>query len=358
MDALVAGERPSPLGCVLRRCLAKAVDVLLFTVLSFAAARGLLDQTLAFDGLVPAFLSALWVAGFIVSADIACVLVFGRTPGEFLAGIRVLTLGSRRLPMSMRQDRTVDALVEGTLGCVPLLGRFWRIEPAPYDAGCIVHFARVTPQRVLLTLAALAVAALALAAAGLVMGLRGLEANAPPALTRALRAAGLDVAESWINPVTGARVTLPRGWRMATSRFSPGGGEFTVDFECDLDGVPCTVRLGARPGFVYNEIDPAVETSPEALATSFQDYFGRDAATTIDRPGVEGEQRLSSLYAAPFVFDDDAEVAARAGTGILWFTERRHAWGVGLVHPAQPGPIADEATRLAFALVASSLPRR
>ncbi|MBI3155595.1 MAG: hypothetical protein HYZ20_09305 [Burkholderiales bacterium] len=358
MDALVAGERPSPLGCVLRRSAAKAIDVGLFAALSYSAATLALAQPLAFDALVPAFLSALWVAGFIVSADLACVLLFGRTPGEFLAGIRVLTLESRRLPMSLRQDRTVDALVEGTLGCVPLLARFWRLQPAPYDAGCIVQFARFTPQRVVLTLALLVAAGVVLVGAGLVLGLRGVEAHAPPALSRALRAAGLDVSESWVNPVTGARVTLPRGWQMAQSRHSPGGGEFMVEFGCDRDDLPCVVRLVAEPGFAYNELDPAKDTAARTLDARFKALFGRRAATLVDRPDLAGQSRLAALYAAPFAFDEDPAAPERAGTGILWFTERRHRWGVDFVHLAGPDPTGDEAARLAFALIASSLPRR
>ena len=156
MEARVAGERPSPIGCVARRCTAKAIDVALFAGLSYLVALLALQQPLRFDGFVPACLSALWIVGFVVSADIACALIFGVTPGELTCGIRVVTIEEKRLAFSQRQDRTTDALVEGTVGFASLLPLFWRRAPAPYDKGCIVYFSQLSPQRMLATAAILA----------------------------------------------------------------------------------------------------------------------------------------------------------------------------------------------------------
>lgn len=359
MNARMAGERPSPVGCVVRRCLAKAVDVLLFAAVSFLIALFVLREPLRFDGLVPAFLSSLWVLGFVVSADIASALLFGATPGELLAGIRVMTLEDGRLAFSQRQDRTTDAFVDGTLGCMALLSLFWQRQPAPYDKGCTIYFARLTPQRLLVSLLALLAASAMLVAAALMLGVGELGDKVPAPVMRLIRQAGFDVREQWRNPLTGKAIGLPEGWRVANSTYRPALGDMRVDFTCaeDAGDAPCLVRLAVWPGELdVLEYDVERYTDASALDSILRtvllaDY---DEGSLDARDTVEGLRRLELLYSARLSFDR-SEAANAAGTAIIWFSDKRHTWALAVVHPERGSTgIADAAYRLAFGLVAST----
>ncbi|WP_137805886.1 RDD family protein [Pseudomonas sp. G(2018)] len=354
MSARLAGEQPSPLSCVVRRCLAKAVDLTLFVSISFMVAFFVLPGSLRFDALVPAFLSVLWVLGFIVSADIAFVLVFGRTPGEMLAGIRVLTLEEERLGLSQRQDRTTDAFVDGTIGCISLLSLFWRREPAPYDKGCTVWFARLTRQRLLVTALISAALVTTLVVASVAIGFMGVQDSAPAIVIRLMKKVGFDVQERWVNPLTGKVLILPVGWRVLDSSYQPPFGELMVNFACTQDDGLCLVRLAISPdSILYSQPDEI--SNFEQLDGILRSLLNTDYDEgSLDlRPDVLGDPRFDLLYSARTVFNENA--ADLSGTAIVWFTERKHTWALGIAHSIAARPaLRDEAYRLAFGLIQST----
>lgn len=357
MEARVAGERPSPIGCVVRRCVAKAADVTLFGGLSYLVALLLLQQPLRFDGFVPACLSTLWGLGFIISADIAFALVFGVTPGELLAGIRVVTVEEKRLTFSQWQDRTTDALVEGTVGLTSLLPAFWRLEPAPYDKGCIIYFAPFTPQRILTTGMLVAASLGTVAVAGVVLQIRGFESTAPLMLTRVLKTLGADVSQRWINPLTGYEVVLPRRWEVVGSMVVPMSGEFKVELR-GRDTSPGVVWLVGHPGLDFNELDGDTDASPDNIARLAKQVLGNafDEATSLDaRTDLTGDRRLVPLYSAYGVVGEGGN--ARFLTAIVWFTERRHTWVVGISRPRDDELAHRQARELALGLIRSTATR-
>lgn len=150
MNEVENPERPGAFGCVLRRSLAKATDIVVAIAVSQGLSTLLLGQSLQFDGLVPFFASTGWLLGVFIALDSGLAYVFGATVGEFIMGLRVFSLHHKRLSFSQRQDRTTDALVEGTLGCVPLVAKLWRGEQAPYDADCRVVYLTCMPREVFL----------------------------------------------------------------------------------------------------------------------------------------------------------------------------------------------------------------
>ncbi|WP_415760652.1 RDD family protein [Pseudomonas sp. LT1P18] len=352
MSARLAGEHPGPLSCVVRRCLAKAVDITLFVSISFVVAFFILPGSLRFDALVPAFFSVLWVLGFIISADIVFVLLFGRTPGEMLTGIRVLTLEEERLGLSQRQDRTTDAFVDGTIGCISLLSLFWRREPAPYDKGCTVWFVRLTRQRLLVTALVSVAFVMTLVVGGIAFGFMGVQDNAPAVVIRIMKKVGFDVQERWVNPLTGKVLVLPEGWHVLDSSQLPQYGELMVNFAYTDDN-SYLVRLVIAP-------DAILYAQPEEVSNFDQlDWILRsslivdyDAGSLGVREDVQGERRFDLLYSARLAFENATDLS---GTAIVWFTERRHTWALAIAHSIKARPeLKEEAYRLAFGLIQST----
>jgi hypothetical protein len=357
MEAKVVYEQLSSAGCVVRRCLAKVVDVILFGLLAYPLAILAVQQPIRFDGLVPAVLSALWILGFIISADLVCTLAFGVTPGELVAGIRVTSVEGRRLALSERQDRTTDSLVEGTVGCYALLPMFWQKKPAPYDKGCEVRFHRMSPQRLMATLLIATAFCAVAGAAGVALGIRNFESNAPVVLTRLLSQLGFEVGERWVNPVTGATVSLPKGWSVITSEVTRSFGEQRVEFACRAPqaDVACQIRMVISPGFEMPEIVEA-ETSADALENSLSLMIHDEVepGSVNDRQDIKGESRLNTLYAGRLL-DDRERARGNLGTAFIWFTQRRHTWALSLYRPAAANETSEEAVDLAFSLIRSTL---
>lgn len=97
MQSALAHEQPSAFGCVMRRSLAKAIDVAVAITAAQLLAATLVNQNLRFDSLVPFFASVGWLLGVFLTVDAALAVTLGATVGEFATGLRVLTDGDRRL---------------------------------------------------------------------------------------------------------------------------------------------------------------------------------------------------------------------------------------------------------------------
>jgi len=355
MDAKIVAEELSPLGCVVRRCLAKVADVALFSLLSVLVANQVIRQPLRFDGIVPTVLSALWIVGFVISSDITFSLLFGRTPGEALTGIRVHSIEGRRLSLSQRQDRTSDALVEGTIWCFSLLPLFLRREPAPYDKGCIVSFSPLSPERIVVTVLATIGLAMACVIVAVSLGIGGLEVRTPTAVTQLMRKAGIDAPERWVNPLTGRTVLLPRNWRFADVTSDIGRKQ--VDFACGRnadEGYCAAVRLALQPGMVGFALDASSDTTPEALAKHMRGLLDFDVELMhTEWPYVEGAARLGLVYSAKM---DIKRLSGKAeSTGLLWFTPDNTVWAAMLINAPAPNQDADVAREFMLQLVESTL---
>jgi hypothetical protein len=100
---------------LIRRFLAKVVDLGVFMYVAVLGATWLFGTELGVRSIVHAFATCIWAVGVFVVADALCTITLGLTPGELLAGIRVRKPGDASLNWSDRQDRTVDSFVEGTL---------------------------------------------------------------------------------------------------------------------------------------------------------------------------------------------------------------------------------------------------
>lgn len=354
MNARLAGERPSPMGCIFRRCLAKIVDVGLFTLASYLAANLIQPDLLRFDAVVPAFLSTLWVLGFIISIDIAFVLVFGRTPGEMLTRIRVLTLEDERLSYSQRQDRTTDAFIDGTLGCIALLSRFWRREPAAYDKGCSVCFEQLSRQRLMLTALGLAMALALISVASVVIGVKGIETFAPARLVQLLAQIGFDVQKRWVNPLTGRVVLLPVGWNVVQTLHCSSTGVWRISFASMQTTDPWLVKLAVLPGqIVFTPPDDATSVDSLDLILDVSLEVRYDPATLNPRAEITGPARLDLLYGAQLTADETGP--DKTGAAIAWFSDKENAWAVGFMHPTQGlSELKEQGYQLAFDLVRST----
>jgi len=355
MNARIAGHLPSPIGCVFRRCLAKVVDVVLFGFISYFAAYLIQLGTWRFDALVPAFISVFWVLGFIITLDLAFVLVLGSTPGEILARIRVRTLDDERLSYSQRQGRTQDALVEGTLGCYSLLSQFWHREPAAYDAGCTIWFDQITRLRLLVTALLLASVLAILTVCGAALGLYGIESYIPVKVIQGITLIGFNPQQRWVNPLSGKTVVLPWKWRVVNTTYMPSKGVMCIDFSSWETEDPWLVELIIIPDEAASVLYlPDFATNKESLDFSLGYLNFPYAEESLDlKLNITGEQRLNQLYSAQLTFDEHS--SHMAGTAIAWFTNGKDAWAVGFVHSVTGSPkIRDEGYRLAFGLIQST----
>jgi len=257
------------------------------------------------------------------------------------------------LGLSQRQDRTTDAFVDGTIGCISLLSLFWRREPAPYDKGCTVWFVRLTRQRLLVTALVSAAFVTMLVVGGIAVGFMGVQDNAPAIVISLMKKVGFDVQERWVNPLTGKVLVLPAGWHVLDSSLLPQFGEVMVNFACKLDDSSCRVRLVIAPdAILYRQ--PEEVSNFEKLDWVLRSVLIADYDTnSLDvRSDVQGERRFDLLYSARLTNENATDLS---GTAIVWFTERRHTWALGVVHSLKVRPeLNDEAYRLAFSLIQSS----
>lgn len=351
-----AATPPSPPVCVARRLLAKSVDVLLFGAAAFVIGRLLLPDQFNVGGVVPAFGTSVWVLGFFVVADTVCAQLLGATPGELLAGIRVRMADGSPLTWSARQDRTTDALVDGTLGAPGLLRALLRGQPAPYDRDWRVDFLQAGALQRLAAGLVVAVGLVVLLAVGGWLALfKGLDADTRVAASRVLRWVGVPVRAVWANPITGALVELPEGWYVRRSTSRPMAGNDVVEFECADGPAKCRVVLGTLPQSEVGAVDPERDTTAASIEHFFDFIVGeRDIGRIDTRAGLAGEARLGQVYVAELAPLPSAAQAARIG--LCWFTERKHTWVLAATFERADGPAdrAGDATALALALVHAS----
>jgi hypothetical protein len=192
-----------------RRFLAKAVDIVLFGVLSLAVGRLFLPEQWSQEGVVPAFGTTVWALGFYVVADTICAQLFDATPGEFLAGIRVRMMDGSKLTWTARQDRTTDALVVGTIGVFSLLRGLLSGNQAPYDRDWTVQYLGTNALQRFAVGAAIAALLLCVVAAGFWMTAMKVDPDFELSTRKLMSRLGFPVREIWLNPVTGARLVLP-----------------------------------------------------------------------------------------------------------------------------------------------------
>ena len=355
MDSAAACEQPSALGCVMRRSVAKAIDLGVAIVIAQGLAAGLIDQHLRFDGLVPFFASAGWLLGVFLAVDAVLALALGATVGEFAMGLRVVSQDHRRLSLTERQDRTTDALVEGTLGCVPLLGAFWRRERAPYDASCRVIFQQLEPPRVAVTVLVAATVVCTAAALATQAGRSLLSSAMPPRLVGALAQLGLNVGEVWRNSHSGVSVKLPEGWQVSdVEQF--GTDAHKVAFRRPSQPA-CQVDLYRRTSDTLLLPKPAIEALPAMFISRFGIAVDADAFMPyeIGRDGPELFQDLRQYDGFPAGLDATSATDAPTVSLHVWFTRMRHTWV--LLNRLSPDCADSSGTAdLVMSLIASTQP--
>lgn len=351
-----AASTPSPPVCAARRLLAKSVDVLLFGAAAFVTGRALLPEQFDVGGVVPAFGTTVWVLTFFVVADTVCARLFGATPGEWLAGLRVRRADGAPLTWSARQDRTTDALVDGTLGAPSLLRALLKGQPAPYDRECQVHFLRAGALQRLAAGAATAAVLAALAAAGGWLALvKGLDADAQVATSRVLRWVGLPVRTVWASPISGAVVVLPEGWFVRRSTYRQAFGDAVFEFECEDGPAKCRVVLGTMSQSQVGFVDAAADTTAQAIEQHFRHLVDERGVGYVDtRDAIEGDARLAQVFVAELQPAADSPHARRIG--LCWFTERKHTWVLTATFDTTGGATsrADAARALMLSLVSRS----
>jgi hypothetical protein len=339
------------MACVGRRILAKLVDVALFGAMSLVIGRLLVPDQVSLGGLVPAFGTTVWTLGFFVAADTICARLLGATPGELLAGVRVCMADGSRLTWSARQDRTTDALVDGTIGVTGLLGALLRGQPAPYDKDVRVEFVPIGgAQR--LVVAALTVACLGLL---LIAGLwltviRAIDADTHVAASKLLRHAGVPVRAVWANPVSGLPVVLPDGWYVAREEQRTHVGDTVVEFRCATEEGECSILLGVSTWQEAGYLAAETDTTREAIENAFNGVLDESDATVIDeRSGITGAARLDQIYMAELPAHP-SDPGGTARYGLAWFSERKNAWLLTITVPQrEPGALLSDEER-AFAL--------
>ena len=352
--------QPSLMACAGRRVFAKLVDVTLFGAMSLVVGRLLVPDQVSLGGIVPAFGTTLWALTFFVAADTVCARLFGATPGEFLAGVRVCMADGSRLTWSARQDRTTDALVDGTIGAASLLRSLVAGKPASYDKDWRVEF-RPLGGALRVVVGALAVASLA---ALMVVGLwltviKPIGADSQVATSKVLRYFGFPVRAVWANPATGLPVELPDGWYVRRQVHRANIGDTMVEFRCDRDGDACRVVLGVtawpEAGYLSER-----DTMSEAIEKAFNLLLDEgDMMVVDDRARITGEARLDQIYMAELSGPkNDPQGGGRYG--LAWFSDRKYAWVLSIEVPRREGKamLSDDEQAFALSIVQSAFSAR
>lgn len=347
-----ATTHPSPMACTGRRMLAKLVDIALFGTLSLVVGRLLIPEQVSMGGLVPAFGTTLWALGFFVAADTICARLLGASPGEFLAGVRVVAVDGSPLTWSARQDRTTDALVDGTIGAIGLLRALVKGKPAAYDRDWRVVFLSLSgAQRVVVGLLTVASLCLLLALGLWLSAVKAADADARVAVSKVLRHIGLPVHAVWANPATGIPVELPAGWYVRKQIQRVNTGDVVVEFRCEWPGeAPCRIQMALSSWHEAGFLDATRETSGEAIEKAFNAMLDEpDAMVVDDRPALQGADRLDHIYSVQLApVEDSPNQKPRAG--LAWFTERKNSWTLGINVPPRDGGTALSVDEEAFVL--------
>lgn len=337
-----------------RRVLAKVVDIAAFGSVSLLLGRLLFPDQLAFAGLVPIFLTALWLLGFYVAADTVVARLLGATPGEYLAGIRVVMVDGSALTWSTRQDRTTDALAEGTFGALRLVRNLVTGQPASYDRDCIVRFRQAATTRH--ALAGFAIVALigCLVSAGIWLSvLRGLNVEAEAATRRLLLRAGLPVQEVWVNPITGSRVLLPPTCSTVSASHNYSLGDMAFHFMCDSLPLPHEISIGVAFQLAAVALDPTRDTERSSMERNFRSILGeREVEFTDLRAELVGDARLAHVYPVELSSQGYADETRRSG--LHWFVGRKHAWVMSITAPSAAAGSFGPAQELALELIQST----
>jgi hypothetical protein len=345
---------------IARRFLAKAVDVTLFGMASVALGRLLLPEQLTLQGLVPATVTALWVLSFYVAADTVAAQLMGATPGEYLAGIRVRMLDGAKLTWSARQDRTTDALVEGTLGIAGLLRSLSTGRPAPYDRDWCVLYLRATRFQRFFAAATVVLTIACLVALGVwVTLLRGLDADVEVAGRKFMARMGFPVQDVWFNPLTGSRVPMPEDWYVRQSTFGEDLTDAKVEFECSKGPSACRIVLLAMPQAIVGMITADRDGRPESMQRVFKLMLGEDDVTILNfNEGLEGDARLNQIYVAELSREGLPDNAQRVG--LVWFTEKKNSWFLTMTLSSghDETSVRDRARALALGIIQSAMTSR
>jgi uncharacterized RDD family membrane protein YckC len=223
-----------------RRILAKCVDTSVFSAVFTVLHLWLFPVE---NGLLPLLATIAALGTFLVAADTLTASLFGATPGEWIAGLRIYTAAGDPLPWATRADRTTSALWAGTLGVISLCERIASGKPAPYDEGCLIEVKRRDHRAaMLLDLVGIALTiGLALLSFAWFFLSTATTTGAKAALLNFAHDAGLPVRQRWTNPFTHDVVVIPDGWRIGDSEYQ---GEILSEqwFFC---GDGCFARLHA-----------------------------------------------------------------------------------------------------------------
>jgi len=327
---------------------------MLFGTLSIVVGRLLFPEQLSLSGLVPAFGTAVWTLGFFLAADTVFAQLFGASPGEFLAGVRVCMADGSKLTWSARQDRTTDALVDGTIGAVGLIRSLMKGHSAPYDRDWRVEFVPANAaQRFTLGLAIAASLTVLLATGVWLTVTKGLDADAHVAASKVLRYFSVPVRVVWANPTTGLAVELPKGWVVQTISHYPDIAYSVFEFEFrPADNARCYVALGTITNSTVGFLETN-DTSDEAIERVFRDLMNESNVMVRRKENeLEGMAKLDDIYTVDIF---DSTTGARADRlGFVWFTGRKDSWVLTMPAARPFGSVDDGRSELALALMQST----
>lgn len=273
----------------------------------------------------------LVLLGFVL--DAALLARFATTPGKYLLGVRVQTIGGQPLSWRAALRRNLGVWAAGMGLAIPLLNlvlmvrQGWRVgegRPATYDEGRYQVLALPIGwrRRLGFTLAALALV--------VAIGILGDQPGDPAKPAGAPQARGAPI--SWTNPETGNLVTIAPGWRhdmvfgddgQPRHRFVRDGGRVAVLLSSEPVGpMPLTVFVGTviEDMAAQVKLEGRYETflgNPSWAAENFLD----DAAVTrievrvLQQGGVYW--RMTSVQEYPY---RDTDAALGALRDQLWST--------------------------------------
>jgi hypothetical protein len=329
-----ASPQPTPIACAGRRILAKLVDVTLFGTMSLVVGRLLIPEQVSLGGLVPAVGTTLWALGFFVAADTVFARLLGASPGEFLAGIRVMMADGSKLTWSARQDRTTDALVDGTIGAVSLLRCLIVGKPISYDRDSRVVFLSISSgQRAAVGVLTIMTFAVLLSAGLWLTVVRAIDTDTQVAASKVLRYFGVPARAVWANPVTGMPVALPPGWRVGNQIHRVALGDSVAEFLCEAEKQACRIALGLTAWHETGLLDATRNTTREAMQDAFRLVLAENGAYIVDDwPSLSGESRWNQIYSAVLA-NEEAGTSGEEGVGLAWFSDRKHAWVLSIKAP-------------------------
>jgi RDD family len=341
---------PGPLETIARRFGAKFIDLFVFGAATLVASR-LFFPGAAPSGLIPVTASLVGWLGVFAAADATSAVLFGGSLGEWVMGIRVVAADGSRLSWSQRQDRTTDALVEGTVGLPALVRTLLRGGQPPYDTDHIVRFSALSHRRAAVAAAVVLMGPLALTGAAKDWTDTTGNAFSVQRLAWLLGLTSSLESGRFENPVSGATVQLPPGWSIAKVTSDPRFGSVLIEFVRDATpGYYIKLHSFTAPGLMLEDI------SAERLTTNTEAELGVRLRTNYsDFDDIVDDRRFDTTFVAEA--EDPRDPHLRVTT-LAWVTDREYEWLLALARRESDPSLVEETRGLALRIIRSTRQQR